>query len=231
LATFLSLCADLARESGAVGTPPASVINQTGRQAKCVEWVRQGWRAIQTDNPDYSFLRSEIPANQALVVGTTIYTPAALGISSFARWYPDMPGYRPFTIYESGAQAQENTLAFISYESWRERYNRGVHDPNRPVHYSVAPDRSLVVGPAPDKAYIIRGEYQRGPQTLVADGDIPIMPEQYHDAITWRAAMMLAAHDEAPFALQSATLKYLGFIYDMARDLLPEVSSGGNALG
>jgi hypothetical protein len=108
----------------------------------------------------------------------------------------------------SGAQDQEATLCFIPYEQWRASYLRGVHDANKPVQWSIAPDRSLVVGPKPDQAYMIRGEYQRGPQILAADSDIPIMPDQYHDAITWRACMMLAAHDEAPAAYQSAAMKY-----------------------
>jgi hypothetical protein len=99
LATFLSLCADLARESGAVGSAPASVLNQTGRQAKCIEWIRQAWKAIQTDNPDYSFLRLELPVAAQLSVGVMNYTPTALGITSFARWLTDADGYKPFSIY------------------------------------------------------------------------------------------------------------------------------------
>jgi hypothetical protein len=228
VSTFLELCANLARESGAVGSAPASVVNQTGRQGKCVEWVRQAWTQIQADNPDWSFLRQEFSGT--LSVDVMEYAPGSFAITSFARWIPDVSGYQPMTIYPAGQQEQECTLRQLDYVSWRTSYNRGVHDAAKPVRWAIHPDGSFLVGPKPDQGYIVRGEYQRGPQNLVADGDIPIMPAQYHDAIVWRAAMMLAEHDEAPVAHQGAQLKYSAILTSMVRDLLPAVELGGNAL-
>lgn len=229
MATFLQLCADMVRESGAIGAAPASVGGQTGRQEKAVDWVRDAWTQIQAEQPDYNFLRASF--SQALSIGVTSYTPAALGITSFARWVVDTPEYQPVTIYESGNQAQEVELRFIPYANWRISYDRGTHDANKPICWSIAPDRSLVVGPKPDKAYILRGDYQRGPQVLAADGDIPIMPDQYHQVIVWRAIMSLCGHDEAGAAYQFAKARHDPIIKNMERDLLPCVELGGNALG
>lgn len=229
MASFLELCAKLARESGAVGSAPASVNSQTGRQAKCVEWVRQAWEQIQSDNADWRFLRSEFSAD--LQANIMAYAPASLGITTGVHsWLPDLPERRSVTIYPPSDQSQEVELRQISYDTWRTCYNRGVHDALQPVHWAIHPDGSLLIGPKPDQAYKVRGEYVRQPQTLSADGDIPIMPAQYHDAIVWRAAMLLAEHDEAPVARQSAALKYDVLYRNMVRDLLPAIELGGNAL-
>lgn len=228
MSTFLQLCQDMARESGAVGSAPSSVLNQTGRQAKCVDWVRDAWTQIQNDQPDYSFLFATF--SQALTIGSASYAPTSLGIESFQRFLMDRQGYKPVTIYESGAQDQECTLTYVPYQSWRVSYDRGVHDPAKPIVWSVAPDRSLVVGPKPDKAYVLRGEYQRGPQVLAADNDVPIMPDQYHQIIVWRACMSLALYDEAQSAFAGAKSQHDPILLDMQRDLLPAFEAGGNSL-
>jgi hypothetical protein len=228
MATFLKLCQDMARESGAVGAAPSSVLNQTGRQGKCIEWVRDAWTQIQADQPDYFFLQGSF--SQPLSINNMIYAPTSLGIVSFARWLSDSPGFKPVTIYESGNQAEETTLTFVPYHKWQQSYDRGVHDPNKPIVWSIAPDRSLVVGPKPDKAYILRGSYQRGPQELAADNDVPIMPSQYHQIVVWRACMNLAASDEAQAAYAYAKARHDPILLNMQRDLLPSFETGGNAL-
>ena len=46
MATFLQLCQKLARESGSVSggaMQPTSVLNQSGRLAKVVAWLSDGW--------------------------------------------------------------------------------------------------------------------------------------------------------------------------------------------
>jgi hypothetical protein len=228
VATFLELCGKVARESGAVGSAPASVADQTGRQGKVVEWVRQAWEQIQTDQPDWLFLRGDFDG--ALAIGVMEYAPATFGIDDFTRWLPDTDTYQPMSYYASGDQANEKQLSYIPYERWRSSFNRGVHDPLAPVYWSFAPNRDFLVGPKPDAAYVIRGEYQRGAQTLEQNDDEPIMPTQYHDAIVWRACMMLAEHDEADSAFVKAGRKYAAILLNMSRDLLPPIEVGGNAL-
>lgn len=225
---FLELCAEVARESGAVGSAPAAVTAQTGRQAKVVAWVRQAWEDIQTDNPYWTFLRKEFSGT--LSANVMEYAASALGITDFAEWNVDTEDYQPVTLYTSGAQANEVALRFIAYQSWRTVYNRGSHDAMQPVHYSISPSKTFLVGPKPNAGYIVRGEYQRSPQVLAANNDEPILPTRFHGAIVWRACMMLAEHDEAPTAFAVAARKYGAFLLNMERDLLPAVELGGNAL-
>ena len=50
----------------------------------------------------------------------------------------------------------------------------------------------------PDAVYTIRGEFYRGPQILTLTADVPEMPLAHHDAIKWRALILLGTFDEAP---------------------------------
>lgn len=225
--TFLQLCNEVVRESGAVGSALSTVIDQTGRQAKVVEWVRQANYQIQADNPDWTFLRQEFTGTLSLSVMS--YSPTTFGIADFARWVPENEDYQPMSIYLTD-QADEVPLKFMPYERWRSLYYRSSHDASQPVYWTQAPDRSFNVGPKPDAAYTVRGEYQMGPQTFDTDDDVSVIPAAYEDAIVWRACMMLAEHDEADSALVKAARKYGAIITNMGRDLLPAIELGGNAL-
>lgn len=229
MSTYLELCADVARESGAIATAPTSVESQTGRQNKSVQWVMRAWEAIQRSKADWLFMRKEFEGT--LVAGTKRYTGAALGITDLSRWVTDTPGHRAMSIYPVGTPADEMTLRFIPYEQWRRSYNFGVHDQARPTRYAISPANEVVVGATPDASYKLRGEYIRTPQILEANNDTPIMPERFHQAIVWKAIMMMSQHDEAWPAYNAAQSNYDGFRVDMERDLLPTITTGGNTIG
>jgi hypothetical protein len=225
MATFLSLCADLARESGAIGPAPLTTVGPLPtRQAQCVGWVRGAWTSIQNSKADWRFLRRSFIGDT--VPGKASYTPAELGITDFAEWInqddrsPNVALYDPLE-----GKARENWLRQITYDRWRQSFDFGVHDLARPTFWSVGYDDSLLLGQFPDKAYKIRGEYRMTPQVLAADTDVPLMPERFHSAIWQRAIMLMAESDEAVSSLQTAQFEYGQTYAQMVRDLLPSVSA------
>jgi hypothetical protein len=112
----------------------------------------------------------------------------AFAITERSRVADRHPEYQPVTLYEAGDQAERVALLHSLRELARRASIAARTTRNQPDLLERRTGRSLLVGPKPDKAYVVRGEYQRGPQTLADDGDVPIMPTQYHDAIVWRAA-------------------------------------------
>lgn len=222
MSTFLELCSDLATESGALGAAPSAVTSQTGRQAKCVHFVREAWRQMQNELRDANFLSEEFEG--ALVADTRRYSAGDLSISDFARWLGNV------SIHTVGDQSDEVELDFIGFDRWRRTYDFASHDANKPIRWSISPNEELVVGPKPDDAYTIRGQYQRAPQVLASNSDEPIMPARFHQAIVHRANMMLCVHDEAWDALKGAQSKYNPILLDIQRDCLPTVTTGGNQL-
>jgi hypothetical protein len=228
MTTFLALCSLMATRSGIIGAAPSAVTGQTGRQAKCVDWVMHAWELIQ-ELQDWDFLKAEIAA-VSLTIGTASYTAATLGVASrFGRFRHDRDeggGYRPWTIYDNSIGVTDETaLLEIPYTTWRQMYDRGSQTNQRPVHYAIAPDQTIRLGPIPDKAYKVRGEYVKAPQTLAADGDVPDMPSKFHSIIVWRAIMLAAEHDESPPGLAAAVTKFNQMLSDMSNDLLPEIDA------
>jgi hypothetical protein len=84
-----------------------------------------------------------------------------------------------------------------SYDEWRNCYARGAQTPNRPQIWAIHPDGSILLGPSPDKAYVLNGLYKRAAQQLTLDTDVPIIPEEFHNAIVGRALLRMVDSDEA----------------------------------
>lgn len=224
MATFLSLCADVASNSGAAGRAPVSVVGQDGRTAKVVNWVRDAWIEVQNMRDDWTFLQGEWSGT--LTPGTAVYTDDSFNIERWAKWKGDTRESRPTTIYDPAiGVSEERPLRQIPYDTWRRMYAVGLHDHTRPVHYAFAPNGSICFGPTPDKFYEVRGEYGKAPQVLAKNDDVPDLPARFHRVIVWLAISYMHSHDESPQLMQmTRQLHATPILNQMRRDLLPEVT-------
>lgn len=222
---FLALCKAVASDSGLVSgfASISTVANVTGRAAQLVGWVRDAWIDIQNERNDWIWMRRRF-GPVPLAAGTSEYAAADLGISRLGEWLGDRPTYRTFTIYNPlQGPSHETEMAQISYDRWVERWGRGAHDQQMPREWAVSPTRALLVGPTPDKPYLIRGEYRASAQVLEAGGDVPEMPEQYHRVIIPRAIKIAASSDEAWQALIDKTNQYGELRNALVREQTPPV--------
>lgn len=227
MATFLELVNDVARESGTVSESQelTTVTGATGRLRKIVGWTRQAWEMIQRARNDWTFTRAQFEGE--LTVGQTEYDPTTdLGITNFGRWLPYGDSLGAPSLYDPAVgRADELPLMAISFRDFAQRYLVGAPQQIRPGVYAVG-GRSLHVGGPPDKAYKIRGFYRRGVQSLAADSDVPFIDEQYHQAIVWRALMLLGDDDEAPYEVASSMAQYDQMYAAMVRDYTDMVTLG-----
>jgi len=209
VATFLQLVNDVERESGTISQSQrlTTVVNPIGRQEKIVAWTRQAWEMIQRDRSDWTFKRKQFTGD--MVIGQTAYTATALGITDFGGWETSNPHFMPFTIYEDAlGRADETRLRVIGFDQWFDSYGIGLPTSLRPNVIALGWDRGLHIGPPPDKAYKLRGWYKRSIQSLTADSDVPFINEDFHQAIVWRALMLLAEDDEAQFEIATSGRVY-----------------------
>lgn len=219
MATLIQLVNDLERESGTIYQAQrlTTVVNPVGRQEKMVEWIIEAWRIIQNARGDWPWMRKEFQS--ALIPNQSRYAASDFSVTDFAAWERDTPTYSPFTLYDSAIGRKDERVLFpVTYQSWKIRWDRGEHDANRPIDYAIDNDRKFCVGGKPDKAYVVRGAYRRSAQILAADGDVPILPEQYHQIIVWRAMMLMGGHDEAVNVVAHAQSVYARMHRDVVND-------------
>jgi hypothetical protein len=227
VATFLELVKDLARQDGSI-TPASitSVVAQTGRPELMVNLVQKAYGNIERWQQDWGWLVEEFTA--PLVPGHPLYTNLSFNLTRWSNWVGDkIEGFQPLSLYDPAlGVADEGALDQVSYDWWRQRWGRGDQNSmywDRPIEWAVSPKGELAFGPWPEFAYQIRGQYQKGPQKLVANGDVPEMPERFHDLIVWEASRLLLVHDGAYQESQFPTQEMAALRHELEVDQLPEV--------
>jgi hypothetical protein len=220
---FLQLCKATARESGSIASLPSftTVASASGRIEKLVAWVSDAWVQIQNERTDWLFRQAEF--THALVIGQKQYTGADLALTDLAAFLPDTGCRRIMSLYDPAiGAADEGYIQQVSYDEWRGCYNFGAQTNNRPVQWATAPDGRLCVGPAPDKAYVLRGRYRKAAQVLAADADVPIIPADFHGAIVGQALRNMIDSDEAYESLVPKAQKYEALRYPLVIAQTPQ---------
>lgn len=94
--------------------------------------------------------------------------------------------------------ADQTFCFFIEYQNWRLWKDRNTLPTGKAVYYTRTPNRSLEFNPVPDPVYapyIFFTDYRAECETLDASSDTSTptnFPDQYHEAISWRAIMYWA---------------------------------------
>jgi hypothetical protein len=213
MSTFLKLCQDVAKDSGTVSTigQPQTTTGQTGRLLRIMGWVTEAYEDIQSEQNAWRWMQADFSGPAVATVQE--YNAEALGITErFSRWviYGE-DEENLFTIYKTAlGQSDEGFLTYVDWPYFRRNLLVGsaATRQDKPVYFTVDNTNQLRLWPTPDDAYTIRGVYHKAPQTLADDGDIPEMPEEFHDTIKWLALMKLGVFDEAFNQLPSWTANY-----------------------
>lgn len=229
--TYLELCRAVAAKSGTISGDglPVSTVNQAGRLQKIVYWTNEAWQLIQNSRENWRWMHGEFEGD--LLPGVKRYTAASWNLSRFARWVEDQTLHQAFsTLNPLIGPSDEAVLPQRSYERWRQLYDRGPQTPGRPAMWAVSPLDEFLVGPAPDVARTLKGEYYKTPQVLAQDGDVPELPARFHDIIVYRALILLAEYDEAGGARDMALTSYSEMLVALEREMLPRIGIGGGPI-
>lgn len=224
--TFLELCQAVGTDSGLISrsNKPATTVNALGKWGDIVAFTAEAWRDIQRARQDWLFLKAEFSAS--LTVGKANYLPANLGITSrFARFAHDQAGFQPMRLFESG-EADNQNLNEIELEDWFMRYGRGAQTNMRPTEYAIG-NGKVYLGALPDKTYTFKGWYDKAPQLLALDADVPDLPEHFHEIIKWKAIMKVSAKDGAFTDRAAAQAEYSPLYRSLVKEQTGRPRLGG----
>lgn len=195
MSTFLQLAQKL-RQECRIGTDgqPTTVTSQTGQLKRVCDWTIESWNDIQRRHQNWRWMRAPCTVNTVAEDDTYVYTDftdsrSASAISRFSRWNPyDDQGCTAWKIYlQSAGVATEGWMYYMPLGDFRRLYKLGSPASGAPLHFTFDEDNYVLLGPKPSAVYVVTGSYQRGVQTLSADGTTPEMPSDYHDLIVYNA--------------------------------------------
>ena len=214
--TYLELVQDVAELSGSVDRRSVTAVDgAVGRIALLATLTQAAWLEIQNESRSWRFLTVEYPEGAILIEGATRFAPTALNIGSDsgAPWAEWLEGNEDETVPLSNWPAEaldgedaatlrnlEIEMSYTDYRRFRRRYLTGSardEHSGQPVTFSINTADEMAVWPTPDRDYRLAGTYRREPQMLVADGDVPIIGAQFHDAIVWAATLLVHRQEEA----------------------------------
>ena len=202
MSTFLKLAQDYAREArfAQLSASITTVVSQTGRNLEAVEAIKEAYIDIQNRHFNWRWMEHRFTFDTAASTDTYAYTAAtdttsAATIDRFSHWiFNDL---QPLKIYlTSGGVGTEHDLTGLDWDAFQWIYKRGTQNNAYPAHYTIDPQNNIVVGPTPDAIYTISGSYQRGPQLLALDADVPDLPVNYHNLI-WAYALEIYGMNHA----------------------------------
>lgn len=231
LSTYLQLVQQLAKECVITSDPATtiptvqSVAGITGRLAS---WIQAAWRDIQSLHPDWQFMRAS--TSWVTINGQALYTTSECGLAAntFGAWLKD--SFRNY--HTATGQSSEVFMSWMPYDAWRNAFQYGAMRTAyaQPFTMTVAPNRSIGLGPVPLVGYTIIGDYYTAPVDLQADADVPTLPSWHNKMlIVYKAMMSYGVSEGAPEVYARGEAEYDKLIARLENDQLPEVS-GGDAL-
>lgn len=188
---YLQLVQRLRQETNYANTGPVAVTGQTGDHARAVSWIADAYTELQNRHPwrwlREGFTLTTVSGDGEYAASDAISDSSTTSISRFSAWHADDAFNPPKCYLQSAGEGAAYWLTYIPWEQYRTIYDIGTYSDASPSHITVDPDDNLVLGPAPDDTYVIKGEYHRSPQTLSANADTPEMPSQFHMIIVYLA--------------------------------------------
>lgn len=205
--TFLELCQRLRLEVGAAGTGPAAVSGQNGEYLRLISWIQQAWLEIQMSRKNWRFLWRQ---------GEITLDPDFLDYS-LPR---DVDSWDADTL-----KINDTAIKFLPWPEFKKQRQQSAEN-RRPFFCTITPDRLVILDSHPEPNSSLSFEYFQKPQRLIESGDAPVMPEQYHMLIVYRAMMSYALYENASEVAQRAQYAEGKLMPQLLQSEIPTIQLG-----
>lgn len=231
MSTNLALCIKTARKCK-LGSNPTAVTAQSEELQDIITAVDDAHVEIQNKHQSWRWLRSKFTvntnANTPDYAGTDCTdTRLSATVDRFSHWIFSESDNPPLIYLSADGVATQQRLVLVDWDCFRTIYAIGTQTAGRPVHVTIDPQNSMVLGPKPDAVYVVSGEYQMSAQRMTADGDIPEMPAQFHDLIMYRAMEEYGYGDAAAEVIELAKIRDRRLMNQLERNQLPPIALAG----
>ena len=209
---FLQIVQKVWTKCGLTGAGPSTVTGQSGMSSRIVQYVAEAYRDIQQRHNEWSWMWTRVES-ATLTIGDNTYVAGDLGRT------PARTVQR--VLLQVGGLWQP-----IFYD--RKRRDPTVYDNvtavGKPNRVAILPNGQWVFDTLPDLAYPIAVEYFRVSHELVDSTDLPLLPEEFHWAIYWKAVEYYGHYDEDGSLLTEAQKNFASPMARLERVALPALT-------
>jgi hypothetical protein len=198
---------------------PSSTVNQTGEEAKIVDWIDASYQDILEMHNDWKFLNDDFTFQ--LDSGEANYTPADAGLTDFKKWCEE-----DFRYYLT--LPNENDIFHMEWDNFKRVYLFGsARTQTGPIsRFTIKPDKSLLFWPIPDDDYYVTGWYYKKGAAMDGDTAEPLFDEEYHWIIAWRALLYYGADYIEADRYTHGQREYKRILRNMEFNELPPITRG-----
>lgn len=184
---FLELAQETRRLSGVGGAGPVNVEQATGIELKIVNYVKNAWIDIQAHPKPWKWMWRDYEVDLVPGPGTQPLQ-TIIDTREYALINCDKVRVKTFRSYLTATGVTDRQrMTFVPWTRFRRRYSVVDEQADRPIQVTRSPNGDLVFYPKPDAIYSIEFECFNRPSQLVANGDVPEMPEEFHMLIVYEA--------------------------------------------
>lgn len=217
---FLTLCNEVKNQGSSGGPDMTSVAGQTGVNARIVRWVNQSYQEIINHRDDWTW-KKVLGFSFATSASKRNYPVAELLLTNVGKW--DLRHPRIYTT--ATGVSSEVLLADITYEDWEYELGVGTQVEGMPRYIFIEPGtKTLLLHPIPDTIYTVTLNYWKTAPNMTADGDEPILPTEYHDAIIYKALQKYAVYEDANEVFADSLRQYVSILERMEETGLEEIT-------
>lgn len=217
--TFLELCEKLRQECGIAGTI-SSVTGQTGMHGRLIGYIQKANREIQSRKANWKFLWAEWSQVLSGLTGGEAAPPDGLGMFDQTSFWVDAGTEDAFP------------LTWIDHKRWRDYYRHQYTTVDQPAFVTIKPNGRVAILPAPSADYsskTLSADYWRAPVDLVSDGQLSLIPVQFHQIIVALSKMYWAeyAHDTGVYS--AAAVEHERLYMELKAHSLPGTEDDGKS--
>lgn len=221
MATFLELAQATRAISGMQGTGPTTVSNAQGIEAVIVRFVRDAYVDIQNLREDFKFLEGSQQFSTQINTDTYAY------LSIFGTPTPSIKKYNYDSFIITDSSGMKSYMQYVDRDQL-EAFYLNESGTDIPQYFTEDPSTgSLTLKPTSNGTYTVNFRYQKNPEILTIDSQIPLLPSAFHNLITYKAVEKLSVYLGSPQIYKAYAVEAAKMAAQLMRSELPKMKKMG----